>query len=462
MGGSSLAPDVFRKTFGVGKGFLDLAILDSTVPAAVMAHAERLDPARTLFIVSTKSGRTVETLSFFKFFYNWVTEAAGEEDAGRHFVAITDPGSKLAKLAKDCDFRATFLNDPNIGGRYSVLSYFGLVPAALIGLDSERLLSRALTMSAHCQGSNCKNGGAFLGVAMGELATSGQDKLTLILSPAIASFGDWVEQLIAESTGKDGRGILPVTGEPMGLPQVYGTDRFFVHLRLDGDATQDAAVQALQDAGHPVVRLHLRDLYDLGEQFFLWEMATAVASHRLCINPFDQPNVEGAKVLAREMVKAYEEKRQIPKLTSSPPTVEALSEFLGQAVPGDYISLQAYVQPTPETDAALLGLRAGLRDRYRLATTVGYGPRFLHSTGQLHKGDAGNGLFVQLVTDDPRDLAIPCRAGAPESCIKFGVLKTAQVLGDQQALASRDRRVVRFHLGADVVTALTRLTESLP
>jgi transaldolase/glucose-6-phosphate isomerase len=465
MGGSSLAPEVFRKTFGVQDGYLDLAVLDSTDPGAVLAYARRLDPARALFIVATKSGGTAETLSFFKFFYNWVADALGQEAAGAHFVAITDPGSKLEAIARDYDFRATFLNDPNIGGRYSALSYFGLVPAALIGVDLEALLNRALTMACNCEICTCStggsNGGALLGVTMSELADAGRDKLTLIASPALSSFGDWVEQLIAESTGKEGKGILPVVGEPLGSPALYGDDRLYAYLRLEGDSTYDADVQQIADAGHPVIRLRLRDLYDLGQQFFLWEMATAIASHRLDINPFDQPNVEAAKALAREMIAAYAEKGELPAGKSAPPTGESLRKFLEQAKAGDYIALQAYVQPTPQTDDALLALRTCLRDRYRLATTVGYGPRFLHSTGQLHKGDGGNGLFIQLTSDAPRDAPIPDQAGLPDSSITFGVLKAAQALGDQQALLNANRRIVRFHLGQSPLDGLERLATEL-
>ena len=465
MGGSSLAPEVFRKTFGVPQGYLDLAVLDMTDPAALLYHAERLDPAHTLLIVATKSGGTAETLSFFKFYYNWMVQAVGQESAGEHFVAITDTGSKLAALAQEYDFRATFLNNPNIGGRYSALSYFGLVPAALLGIDLEMLLNRTLIMSCNCQACNCSaggnNGGALLGAAMSEIAAAGRDKLTLVLSPEIASFGDWVEQLIAESTGKERRGILPVVGEPLDDPSVYGDDRFFVYLRLNGDDTYDAALQALQDAGHPVARLQLRDLYDLGQQFFLWEMATAIAGNRLEINPFDQPNVEAAKTLAREMVAVYTETGHLPEAASAPLTQEQLLSFLDQARPGDYIALHAYVQPTPEKEIALSVLRTRLRNRYRLATTIGYGPRFLHSTGQLHKGDAGNGLFIQLTDDTSTDVPIPDEAGSPTWSISFGVLEEAQAQGDQQALLAANRRVIRFHLGTDVVDNLNRMTEML-
>ena len=479
MGGSSLAPEVFRKTFGVAAGYLDLAVLASTDPAAVLAQAERLDPDHTLFIVSTKSGGTVETFSFFTFFYNRVAQAMGADRVGEHFIAITDPGSKLADLAGHYHFRATFLNDPNIGGRYSALSHFGLVPAALIGMDVASLLDRAMTAVCNCEGCNCPqkgdNTGARLGTAMGELANIGRDKLTLIASPPIAAFGTWVEQLIAESTGKDGKGILPVDGESLGVPNVYGNDRLFVYLHLDGDETYDDAVEALIGAGHPMIQIDLRDLYDLGGEFFRWQMATAVAGHRLGIHPFDQPDVESAKVLAREMAAAYQREGTLPTLTpaleadgitvytdAAADSIEgAMNAFLAQARPGDYVSVHAYVQPADETSAALRELHTRIRDRLRLATTVGYGPRFLHSTGQLHKGDAGNGLFIQFTADDPQDTPIPDEAGAPSSSITFGVLKAAQALGDWQALLKAGRRVIRFHLGKNVVGGLKHLTEVL-
>jgi glucose-6-phosphate isomerase len=467
MGGSSLAPEVFSKTFGGRDGYLELAVLDSTDPAAVLASAERLDLARTLFIVSTKSGGTVETASFFKFFYNRVAEAVGEARAGAHFVAITDPGSGLVEMAHRFNFRATFLNDPNIGGRYSALSHFGLVPAALVGIDLATLLNRAQREARNCDGGNSPvdgdNRSARLGAILGELARAGRDKLTFVTSPAVASFGDWVEQLVAESTGKAGTGILPVVGEPVGEPGVYGPDRLFVHLRLDGDATNDAAAEALEAAGHPVVRLRMGDLYDLGGQIVLWEMATAVAGYRLGINPFDQPNVESAKTLTREMVTEYTSTGALPADEPAPLTDSALAAFLAQARPGNpasgagrsYVALQAYLQPTAETDAALLDLRTWLRDATKMATTVGYGPRFLHSTGQLHKGDAGNGLFIQLTSDSVRDLDIPNEAGDSASSMSFGILELAQALGDKEALRATGRRVIRFHLGQGGANVLT-------
>jgi len=483
MGGSSLAPEMFRKTFGVGKDSrgrpcLDLAVLDSTDPGAVLAHAERLDPKRTLLIVATKSGGTVETLSFFKFFYNWMTAHEGAKRAGEHFVAITDQGSKLDDMAKRHHFRATFLNDPNIGGRYSALSYFGLVPAALIGVDVRCLLDRTTTMAARCAAGvpTGKNPAAILGAVLGELAKAGRDKVTIVASSALASFGDWVEQLIAESTGKEGKGILPVVGEPLGVPDVYGDDRLFVSLRLPGaDRPLNDGIAALQDVGHPVVHLLLRDHYDLGGQLLLWELAVAVAGHVLGINPFDQPNVEAAKVLARQMVAEYMAQGALPDETpdvtgdgisvygsvGGHTPAECLATLLRQAVPGSYIALHAYVQPRPQTDAALLALRTRLRDRTHRAVTVGYGPRFLHSTGQLHKGDAGHGLFVQFTADDRRDVPIPDQVGQQASFITFGVLKAAQALGDRQALQKAGRQVIRFHLGADVVGGLEHLTRSL-
>jgi len=458
MGGSSLAPDVLRRTFGVAEGFLDLAVLDSTDPGAVLEHAERLDPARTLFIVSTKSGTTVETLSLFKFFYNRVADAVGTERAGNHFVAITDPGSSLAALAQRYGFRAAFLNDPEIGGRYSALSYFGLLPAALIGVDVHKLLDRADSARSTCRTSTAgENDGALLGAVIGALALAGRDKLTILASPAIAAFGDWVEQLIAESTGKQGHGILPVVSEPVGPPDVYGDDRLFVHLHLDGDAIDITALHALESAGHPVVHLPLRDLYDLGAQFFLWEMATAVVGYLLGINPFDQPNVESSKALTKHAVAEYKRTGALPSAQMAPLAPSSLLDFLAQAQEGAYIAVQAYLQPAPATDEALRAFRVWLRDRFRLATTVGYGPRYLHSTGQLHKGDAGRGLFIQFTADHPHDLPIPDEAGSPQSSITFGVLETAQALGDYHALTEAGRRVIRFHLGSNPAASLRSL-----
>jgi glucose-6-phosphate isomerase len=476
MGGSSLAPEVYRNVFGVAAGYLDLAVLDSTDPGAVLEHADRLDLSRTLLIVSTKSGGTVETFSFFKYFYNRVAEVVGEHRASEHFVAITDPGSGLEETAKKYDFRTTFLNDPNIGGRYSGLSFYGLVPAALVGVDLPRLLGGAADMVRACKGDDpAENPGAWLGAVMGRLAKSaGRDKLTLVAEPTFDPLAVWVEQLVAESTGKEGEGILPVEGEPVGAPELYGDDRLFVYTGAGGDEAA-AALEKAARAGHPVVRIEAREPYELGGEMFRWMMATAVAGHILGINPFDQPNVESAKVLARKMVAEYGEQGSLPEPKPAlrdqgiavhgsveAETVEgALEEFLSQVRPGDYVALQAYVKPSDETTGSLQELRLRLRDRLRVATTVGYGPRFLHSTGQLHKGDAGNGLFVQFTADHPQDAPIPDEAGAEGSSLTFGVLEAAQALGDRQALLDVDRRVIRIHLGGDVPGNLGRLADRL-
>jgi glucose-6-phosphate isomerase len=456
MGGSSLAPEVFAKTFGPDIAGLTLQILDSTDADMVLARENSVELTKTLFIVATKSGGTVETLSAFKYFYNRLVQLVGREQAGAHFIAITDPGSKLEKLAAQHQFRDVFLNNPNIGGRYSVLSFFGLVPAALIGLDVAELLARAQTAVTNAQSSE-GNLSEKLGAVLGALAQIGRDKVTIVASPAIESFGDWVEQLIAESTGKEGKGILPVVGEPLAGPEMYGADRLFVYLRLAGDVTHDPEFETLTAAGQPAIVFDLADKYDLGGQFFIWEMATAVAGHILDIQPFDQPNVEAAKVLARQMVAEYMEKGQLPAVESEPVTAVALREFVAQAQPGDYIALQAYVNPTAETDAALLALRTQLRDTTKLATTVGYGPRFLHSTGQLHKGDSGNGLFIQFTSDPAADADIPDEAGQAGSTMSFAVLKMAQALGDGQALIDADRRFIRFHLGTEAAAGLKAL-----
>jgi hypothetical protein len=373
----------------------------------------------------------------------------------------------LVDVANKYRFRDIFLNDPNIGGRYSALSYFGLVPASLLGVDTQRLLEQALVDKSGCESCVAagQNAGAWLGAAIGELAKAGRDKITFIISPAIASFGDWVEQLIAESTGKSSTGILPVVGEAVGNPDQYGSDRLFVYLHMDDDTHDEPAIAALEAAGHPVVHIQLSDLHGLGGQFFLWEMATAVAGYRIGIQPFNQPNVESAKIIARQMIAAYIESGNLPEqnaalrdngmavygaVVTGTNVIEALKSFLNQARTSDYVTLQAYVTPGRETDEALNTLRLRIRDSLNVATTSGYGPRFLHSTGQLHKGDAGNGLFIQFTSDPVEDVAIPDEAGAVQSSMTFGVLKLAQALGDQQALLENNRRVIRFHLGTDV------------
>jgi transaldolase / glucose-6-phosphate isomerase len=459
MGGSSLAPEVFSHTFP--KTGLNLAVLDSTDPGAVQAAAKSIDLQKTLFIVATKSGGTAETNSFFKYFYNQFDEVLGSENRGKHFIAITDPGSKLVDLAERYHFRETFLNDPNIGGRYSALSFFGLVPATLAGVDVPKLLRNAQAMAHQC-GPDIpveENPGAILGAVLGKLAKSGRDKLTFVASPSIADFPNWVEQLIAESTGKEGLGILPVVSEPLGAPEIYGNDRIFVYLQVGDDATFEADLKSLENAGHPVLRLKLADTYDLGGQFFLWEFATAVASYFLEVNPFDQPDVESAKILAREMVVAYSETGALPQGETTLPSAHVLNEFLGSAKPGDYVALQAYVHPTPEVVAKLQALRLEARQRFKLATTLGFGPRFLHSTGQLHKGDAGRGLFVQFTSQASQDVDIPDEAGKPASAMSFGTLKTAQALGDAQALRDAGRRVISIPLGDKPIEILKQLKQ---
>ncbi len=447
MGGSSLAPEVFSHTFDTTG--LILSVLDSTDPGSVLAAAEKLNLQKALFIVATKSGGTVETLSFFKYFYNQFVDVLGEDDAGEHFVAITDPGSKLVDIADRYKFRETFQNNPNIGGRYSALSFFGLVPAALIGINVPKLLQRAKAMADLCGAETpvSENPGAVLGTILGKLALMGRDKVTFVASPAIADFPNWVEQLIAESTGKEGKGILPVVGEPLGSPDVYGGDRVFVYLKIADDTTFDADLKTLEEAGYPVLELALVDIYDLGGQFFVWEIATIIASYFLEINPFDQPNVESAKVLARQMVTAYSETGILPQGEVTDPNPETMANFLASAKPGDYVSFQAYVHPTPEMESALQALRLETRDRYKVATTLGFGPRFLHSTGQIHKGDAGNGLFVQFTSQTHQDLDIPDEASSPESTMTFGTLKMSQALGDAQALRDAGRRVLSVSLG---------------
>jgi glucose-6-phosphate isomerase len=470
MGGSSLATEVLRRTFGVREGFPDLAVLDSTDPGAVLSREARLDMKHTLFIVATKSGDTVETLSFFKYFFSRLTQAAGTNAAGRQFIAITDPGSPLVEKGRQCGFRRIFLSDPSIGGRYSALSLFGLVPAALIGLDAAMLLGRAGTLS----GEEGNQAGETLGVILGELALAGRDKLTLFTSPRLHGFDDWVEQLIAESTGKEGRGILPVVGESPGKPEICGDDRLFLSVALRGENLFEPILKSLEAAGHPVIRLFLADPYDLGAQFLFWEIAAAVAGWRLRINPFDQPDVEAAKVLARRMVDGYLKQGGFPeetpafedgelkvfgKIAASSPE-ETLSRFLDQASRRSYIGIQAFIEPATVSDVLLSSLKTALRDRYGRTVTAGYGPRYLHSTGQLHKGDGGNGLFIQFTADDERDAVIPDDDLTP-SAVTFGILKNAQALGDRMALEKAGRPVIRFHLGRDISGGLNRLTAAV-
>lgn len=481
MGGSSLAPAVFSEIFTVKSGFLELSVLDSTVPEAVLAKARTIDLAHSLFIVSTKSGGTVETLSFFKYFYNRMVSIVGAEKAGKHFIAITDPGSKLVALAEKYSFRHVFLNDPNIGGRYSALSFFGLIPAALIGINIKLILESAKEELFACknfQASEQSNfNGIWLGALIGQMATAGRDKLTLLISPKISAFGAWVEQLIAESTGKEGVGILPVTTETPSLPVSYSDDRLFVYLKLKNDESYNEILNDLKQAEQPIATLSLDDEYGIGGEYFRWEMATIIASWKLKINPFDQPNVEAAKVLAREMVSHYKEKGEQPKLENPITTqglniysennaktfTEVLDKFFGKinrnSFPQSYISLQAFIKPEKENTEALENLGNMLRDKTKLATTFGYGPRFLHSTGQLHKGDAGNGLFIQFTSSITEDAAIPDEANQSSSSMTFGILRAAQVMGDRQALLNNARPVITVDLGANCQEGLKQFSQ---
>ena len=441
MGGSSLGPEVLRQTFGSREGYPRLIVLDSTVPSAVAAVAEAIDPAKTLFLVASKSGSTIEVLSFYKYFRSLVEEAVGTDKAGERFVAITDPGTSLGALAGEQGFRRVFANPEDIGGRYSVLSYFGLVPAALIGLDVTALLHRAEDLRGECSegASAYVNSGACLGAAMGTLAKAGRDKLTIITSPGIAGFGLWAEQLIAESTGKEGVGIVPVAGEPLMAPEAYGRDRFFVYLRLkdDDNGVPDGAVDALQAAGQPVLRIDLRDRYDVGAEFYRWEMATAVAGHLLGVNPFDQPNVQQAKDATARILDVYKKTGSLPDR----PTALSTDEVLSKIQPGDYLTIQAYTLQSPGIDDALTKLRRQVAERLHIATTMGYGPRYLHSTGQLHKGGPPKGVFLQFEEAHQKDVAIPGEAYG------FSVLARAQAMGDLEALAALGRPVGRVEAG---------------
>ncbi|UCF63348.1 MAG: glucose-6-phosphate isomerase [bacterium] len=469
MGGSSLAPEVYRKTFGVKPGYLDLTVLDSTDPGAVLQIAEKYDPEKTIYVVSTKSGGTVETLSFMKYFYNLGVKYLGKKRVGKHFVAITDPGSGLGKMANELRFRKIFLNDPNIGGRYSALTFFGLVPAALLGIDLQRLIKSALKEVTSNSPEIGKNSWAtLLGVSMAVLAENHRDKLTFILSNKLKYLGVWIEQLIAESTGKAGKGILPVVEEEILDLNEYSQDRQFIFMQLDDEKEYQGLIKNFSLSGHPVCVIVLNDLYDIGKEFFRWELATAIAGWYLKINPFDQPNVEAAKILARDRVKAYQEsglleegeplyqskKLKIYGNVAGKSIREIVKSLLkeGNTTPDliqnrSYLSIQAYLKPDLLLEEYLQQLRAHFQKKYKIATTVGYGPRFLHSTGQLHKGDAGNGLFIQLSAHMPDDVEIPEDAGDVKSSISFGILKKTQYLGDFEALKAAGRKLIRIDLG---------------
>jgi len=485
MGGSSLAPEVFARTFDPAPGHPRLAVLDSTHPDAVRELAARLDPARSLFVVSSKSGTTTEMLSFFYLFWDRAAAAAAAapgHERGRHFVAVTDPGTPLATLARERRFRALVEAPPDVGGRYSALTPFGLVPAALMGVDLDELLARGREMAAACGAeiAAADNPGLRLGAALGELALAGRDKVTFAATRGLASFPLWLEQLIAESTGKIGRGIVPVAGEPLGPPEAYGEDRFFVGLALGGDdgAGLDERLDALERAGHPVARFRLAAPADLAREMFRWEVAVAAAGSVIGVHPFNQPDVQLAKELAGKAMKelAAAHGAGLTAAAAAPGGVgaggggaggggddgvvragdpealgAALAAWLAGAGPGTYLGLQAYLAPEAAHDAALAGLQAELSRQTRFATTLGYGPRFLHSTGQLHKGGPPSGRFLQLLDTPADDLAVP------ETSYSFGTLIRAQAQGDRQALLQRGRRVLRVELGGDAAGGLANL-----
>jgi transaldolase/glucose-6-phosphate isomerase len=480
MGGSSLGPEVFAQTFGRQNGRPALLVLDSTDPAQIRTVEGQIDPARTLFIVSSKSGSTLEPNILKQYFFECAKRAVDAENAGSRFIAITDPGSQLQKIAERDKFRHIAYGIPSIGGRYSVLSDFGLVPAAAMGLDAGRLLDETQKMVRSCAANvpPADNPGIVLGTVLGVLAKSGRDKVTIVASAGIADFGAWLEQLLAESTGKHGKGLIPVEAEPLGSPQVYGQDRLFVYLRLAGetDARRDAAVAEIERAGHPVVHIAVTDRYHIGQEFFRWELATAVAGSLLGIDPFDQPDVEASKDKTRELTSAYERSGQLPPeavlferdgltlfadeknrkaIEKAGTLVECLAAHFGRIQDGDYCALLAYVERNARHREALQNIRVMIRDRKRVATCLGFGPRFLHSTGQAYKGGPNTGVFLQITCDDPTDLQVPGQK------YTFGVVKAAQARGDLNVLAERDRRVLRIHLGPHVAAGLTSLEDAV-
>ena len=477
MGGSSLAAEVFNKIFGSESGHPLLHIMDTTDPVLISQLTQRLDLEKTLFLVSSKSGSTLEVTSLFQYFFNLALEKSGDA-AGSHFILITDEGSPMVRTAQELSLRHIFHSNPDIGGRYSALSLPGIVPAALIGVDVERLLQNAANTALRekTQQISCKldDTGLALGATLGSLAQMGRDKLTLIMPERFASFGDWLEQLIAESTGKEGKGILPVTGEELSEPGSYGNDRMFVFFQNAADDNSQK-IDGFAAAGHPVITIRFNDSYDLGGQMFIWEMAIAVAGHILNINPFIQPGVEAAKKYARQIIAQYRENKELPiskpvlstnqcdvyGTNNGSTPAEALKYFLSGAAVNDYVCLQVYLSPTPEVDEALKSLREKIFAKHGLAVTIGYGPRYLHSTGQLHKGDSGNGLFIQLTADDLLDIKMPDRIGVADSTLTFGALKAAQAQGDWQALKDAGRRIIRFHFRANPAAGLKKLTELL-
>jgi glucose-6-phosphate isomerase len=480
MGGSSLCPEVLKITFGKQAGHPELHVLDSTDPAQIKAVESQVDIAKTLFIVASKSGSTLEPNIFKQYFFDRVQQAVGKDKAGQQFIAITDPGSKMQRVAEGDKFRKIFFGLPSIGGRYSALSNFGMVPAAVMGLDLRRFLERTVEMVRACAATVPidQNPGAVLGVILGTLANLGRNKVTIITAPALHDLGAWLEQLLAESTGKQGKGLIPVDRERTGSPDVYGNDRVFVYLRLNStvDPTQDAQIYALKQAGHPVVKINVADTYDIGQEFFRWEIATAVAGSILGINAFNQPDVEASKIATRQITEAYEKSGALP--TESPileedgirlftdernaanlkalaggreSLVGLLRAHLNQLGAGDYLALLAYIEMNDQHEELLQKIRHAVRDRKRTSTCLGFGPRFLHSTGQAYKGGPNSGVFLQITCEDAVDLPVPGQK------YTFGVVKAAQARGDFQVLVERKRRALRVHLTADVKSGLEKL-----
>jgi transaldolase / glucose-6-phosphate isomerase len=483
MGGSSLCPEVLKITFGPQQGHPGLHVLDSTDPAQIRAIEQQIDVAKTLFIVASKSGSTLEPNIFKQYFFDRAQKVSGK-DAGKQFLAITDPGSRMQQVAEKDGFRHIFFGVPSIGGRYSALSNFGLVPAAVMGLDLRRFLDNTEAMVQACAATVPvqENPGAVLGAVLGTLGKNGRDKVTIITSPGINDLGAWLEQLLAESTGKQGKGLIPVDREKLGPPEVYGNDRIFVYLRLQNgaDANQDSQIDALRKAGQPVVRIDVEDIYDIGQEFFRWEVATAVAGSIIGINAFNQPDVEASKVVTRELTTEYEKTGKLPeekpifeedgiKLFTDARNAEDLKNavrgenslsaylraHLNRLSGGDYFALLAYIQMNREHEDALQAIRHVVRDRKRVATCLGFGPRFLHSTGQAYKGGPNSGVFLQITCDDAADLPVPGQK------YTFGIVKAAQARGDFQVLADRQRRALRVHLGKDVKAGLEKMKQVL-
>ena len=483
MGGSSLCPEVLRLTFGKIPGYPDLHILDSTDPAQVKAFENKIDIARTLFIVSSKSGSTLEPNIFKQYFFERTKEAVGADKAGSHFMVITDPGSKMQQAAETDRFRHIFFGRPSIGGRYSALSNFGMVPAAVMGVDIKKFLDRTQEMVRACGPSAPveENPGAALGIILGAAALSGRDKVTIITSPDIADLGAWLEQLLAESTGKAGKGIIPVDREELAAPEVYGNDRVFAYIHTN-HATEvgvEAKVAALENAGHTVLRIAIPDIYDLGAEFFRWEIATAVAGSIVGINAFDQPDVEASKIVTRNLTSAYERTGSLPtekpvledngvKLFTDEKNAAELARAAGsdkslagylkahlaRIRAGDYFAVLGYIEMNVGHESKLQAIRHAVRDKKRVATCLGFGPRFLHSTGQAYKGGPNSGVFLQVTCDDAVELPVPGQK------YTFGVVKAAQARGDFQVLAERGRRALRVHLH-DVDSGLATLTAAV-